>query len=175
VTVQIDVPFADVRGDALRWALDLPARSPLAALDVALPGGRVVRLQVLGASHQVLVRRGDDVLLSETVACGLGDAAPLPSRTRRGGYHFGSRVRRLEEAAFRAEVDALVARLDRVEDALVAGFPGTPYAVTALAVQPRTGNRLDWQTWHAYPQTGELVHTTSRLDLTSDPTEDSDG
>lgn len=166
MTVQIDVPFADVRGAELRWALDLPARAPLAARDVVLPRGGLVRLQVLGASHQVLVRRGDDVLLSETVACGLGGAAPLPSRTRRGGYHFGSQVRQLDEADFRAEVDTLVARLDGAEDAIVAGFPGTPYAVTALAVRPRTGNRLDWETWHAYPQTGELVHTTSRLDLT---------
>jgi hypothetical protein len=169
VTVSIDVPFADVRGDALRWALDLPPAAALAAREVSLPDGRSISLQVLGASHQVLVRRGGDVLLSETAACDLGNAAPLPSRTRRGGYHFGSRVARYGAEAFAAEVSALVARLGEDPDALVGRFPGTPYAVTALAVRTRGSGRIDWQTWHAYPQTGELVHTTSRFDLTEDP------
>lgn len=168
MTVSIDVPFADVRGDALRWALDLPPAEALAVRELSLRDGRSIALQVLGASHQVLVRRGDDVLLSETVACDLGGAAPLPSRTRRGGYHFGSRVARYGAEPFAAEVEALVARLGDDPDALVGRFPGTPYAVTAIAVRTRDSGRLEWHTWHAYPQTGELVHTTSRLDLSED-------
>jgi hypothetical protein len=169
VTVLIQAPFADVRGDALRWALDLPPQAALASHEVPLADGRTVGLQVLGASHQVLVRRGDDVLLSETVACDLADAVPLPARTRRTGYRFDSRVERLAPEPFRTRVAGLVERLDADPQAIVAGFPGTPYAVTAIAVDS-TGPALAWQTWHAYPQTGELIHTTTRLH----PMEDAD-
>ncbi len=169
MTVLVRTPFADVRGDALRWALDLPPRDALAVREVALPDGLTVGLQVLGASHQVLVRRGGDVLLSETVACDLDDALPLPERSRRTGYHFGSSVERLDPEAFRDRVAGIVERLDGRADAIVAGFPGTPYAVTAIALEASRGS-LGWQTWHAYPQTGELIRTSTQLH----PTEDDD-
>lgn len=169
MTVLVQAPFADVRGDALRWALDLPPRDALAVREVALRDGRTVGLQVLGASHQVLVRRGPDVLLSETVACDLDDALPLPERSRRTGYHFSSSVERFEPVAFRDRVVELVDLLDGRADAIVAGFPGTPYAVTAMALD-EDRRTLGWQTWHAYPQTGELIHTSTRLH----PTEDDD-
>lgn len=160
----LEVTFADVSGAALCWALDLPPRPGLAAREVRLDHGLAVELRVLGASHQVLVRRDDEVLLTETVACDLGTAG-MPATTSRGGYDFASEVQHLDGAGLQAEVDALTALGDR-PDALVAAFPGTPYAVTAVALE-RTGHHVAWRTWHAYPQTGELVRTRTRLDLTT--------
>lgn len=157
----LEVPFADVSGAALCWALDLPPRTALATREVRLRGGLVVELRVLGASHQVLLRREDDVLLTETVACDLGTAG-MPGRGGRAGYEFTSVVRRVAAAELRAEVDALTRLGDR-PDALLATFPGTPYAVTAVALSG-SGPAVAWETWHAYPQTGELVRTSARVD-----------
>lgn len=165
--VPIDAPFADVRGDALRWALGLPVRRALASRTVPLDGGLSVALQVLGASHQVLVCREGGVLLSETVACDLPDAAALPAHTAVPGYQFASVVDRLEPSVFASRVDALARELTEDPTAIVAAFPGNPYAVTAIALSPEPA-ALTWQTWHAYPQTGELVHTTTHLDAPED-------
>jgi hypothetical protein len=43
---------------------------------------------------------------------------------------------------------------------LVGVFAGD--AFTALRAEPH-GAGVRWETWHAYPQTGELVHTTGAL------------
>jgi hypothetical protein len=43
----------------------------------------------------------------------------------------------------------------------VATFPGGPLAITALLIQDLAGTTTGWLTWHAYPQTGELVETAS--------------
>lgn len=163
--VPIDVPYADVRGDELRWALGLPARAPLAGRTVRLDDGREIALHVLGASHQVLVRRGRDVLLSETVACDLTGAESLPASAGTLGYCFSSAIAQLPPTTFAERVDHLVRELADDPAAIVAGFPGAPYAVTAIALSTE-GPTLTWQTWHAYPQSGELVHTTTHLDAT---------
>lgn len=162
MTVTIAAPFVDVRGETLRWALGLPELPALAVRELTAEDGRQVQLRVLGASHQVVVRRGAQVVVTETVACDLPASAALPGEVDRGGYRFHSAVERHEPAAFAAAVTALVDQLADDPAAIVAEFPGLPHAVTALAA--RTSGRLGWQTWHCYPQTGELVSTSTLLD-----------
>jgi Protein of unknown function DUF2617 len=155
----VDVPFTDTRADALAFALDLPPLEPLAALTVERFEAPV-ELRLLGASHQVIAGP-----LSETVACLPGRRDPLPDRCARAlpgwSYTFAAVVTAHGgEAAFRRSVETLRDRLADRADALVATFPGSPHAVTAVEVGPRT---LAWRTWHAYPQTREIVMTRSRL------------
>lgn len=159
MTVTVEAPFVDVRGDTLRWALGLAARPALAVREVPVGDGRTLELRVLGASHQVLLRRGRQLLLSETVACDLAGAETLPGRVDRPGYRFGSVVER--PAGFAGAVSRLVGRLAGQDRAIVAEFPGLPHAVTALAART---DGLGWETWHCYPQTGELVRTSTVLD-----------
>ncbi|NYG60461.1 hypothetical protein BJ980_003384 [Nocardioides daedukensis] len=165
---RLAVPFRDVRGAALRWALDLPAREALATKVISLGDGAgvhapVVELRVLGASHQVLVRNGTEEF-SETVACDLVAGEMLPANTARPGYGFTSSTEVLSQSALAERVDDLVQHLDPSPMAIVAGFPGDRLAVTALELSV-TDDVLTWQTWHAYPQAGELVRTHSQLVL----------
>ncbi|KRF10577.1 DUF2617 family protein [Nocardioides sp. Soil796] len=163
MTVQeISVAFADVRAATLRWAVGLPERVALVTRTLEVGHSVVVDLRVLGASHQVLVRdAAGDVLLSETVACDLPGAAAMPEQIGAPGYDFTSGVERLETGDLVARVDLLASSLADDPDALVVSFPGVPHAVTALALR-RTPDAISWESWHAYPQTGELVHTTTR-------------
>jgi hypothetical protein len=76
-------------------------------------------------------------------------------------YSFSVRVDRYDPASFAAEVTA--ARLSADRDGAVLGeFPGAPDAVTALSARP-TARGLHWCTVHAYPQSGEIVRTWTRV------------
>jgi hypothetical protein len=154
VRVALDTPFADVRAEQLTWRLGLEPQPALSVLRVAA-GELTVELRLLGASHQVLV----DGLCSETVACTAGGAG-LPATTRTGGYRFAAHLQRPRDldTAVGAVADALAAH----PDALIGEFAGLPSAVTILhAWATRQG--AAWRTWHAYPQTGELLTTRTTL------------
>lgn len=159
----LSVPFVDVRAADLRWALDLPDLEAVASRDVALDRRTTASLRVLGASHQVVLTRDGTRMLSETVACGLPAASALPGSTGRPGYRFGSTVDRHEPEALSAAVAALAETLTDDPSALLARFPGAVDAVTALRLLPE-----GWETWHAYPNTGELVHTQTSLTPTEE-------
>ncbi|GAA2603289.1 DUF2617 family protein [Actinomadura fulvescens] len=151
--------YTDTRADELSFALGLAAIDALAVL-TAERAGLTVELRLLGASHQVLAGP-----VSETVACLPGRPGPLPGRVNEAlpgwSYDFASStVTHDADAAFGAAVDDLCARLAERDDALTGTFPGSPYAVTALALEQ---HGLGWRTWHAYPQTREIVMTRSRL------------
>ncbi|MGN7248692.1 DUF2617 family protein [Janibacter anophelis] len=158
---RIHVPFADVSAAGLGWALGLPEQPALAEHTIELGDGRALVLRVLGASHQVLVRDGARTLLSETVACGLPGADTLPERVDVDGYLLTSRVERLEGGQLRRAVDALLTDLAEQPRAVIGAFPGDPHAVTALLAGEPTPGTISWRTWHAYPQTGELVTTST--------------
>lgn len=146
----------------LRWATGLAPVKPLAKKPVAC-GPVTVELCVLGASHQVLV--GD---FSETVACGLAGGEPVPAQSLAGPYAFRSKRECFGEAAYAATVNGLVEQLRGDRSAIVAGFPGSELAVTALRAEfaeDADSSAVRWTTWHAYPQTGELVTTESRLEI----------
>ncbi|TDC46325.1 DUF2617 family protein [Actinomadura sp. KC345] len=165
----LDTPYLDARADALSFALGLPPLEALAVLPVER-GGLTVELRLLGASHQVIAGP-----LSETVACLPGDADPLPGRASTSvpgwTYEFAATTAaHSDDTAFARAIEAVCARLADRGDALTGDFPGSRHAVTALALESHaleshaaeeTG--IGWRTWHAYPQTREIVMTRSRL------------
>lgn len=162
---RIAVPFADACAGQLTWALAPATAPPLATLSVALDGA-VVRLAVLGASHQVEASLPGAVACVESVTCEGGDPPFFPGAQERdlGGlfYRFSSRVERFDDAAFAACARRLRLRLSPDPRALVASFPGHPDALTGLVARV-DGRGVAWRTWHAYPLTGELVRTSTRL------------
>jgi hypothetical protein len=141
VLVSLDVPYADSTAGDLSFALGLPLLPALHTLRLS----ETLELRLLGASHQVVAGH-----LVETVACLPGRAPHLPPAVDNLGYRFSSAVEPLD----RAVTAALWRDLAADPRALVGVFPGDPDAVTALRADGR-----GWQTWHAYPQTGELVVT----------------
>ncbi|RCV49183.1 DUF2617 family protein [Marinitenerispora sediminis] len=162
-------PFVDTRAGDLTWTLGHPPTEPLAVRTVTVAGHRV-ELRVLGASHQVLLYGAHGLRLVETVACLPGALTGLPDRASPevadlAGYTFDHHVAVLGPRAFAERVDRVHAEVAAAPGGLVAGFPGSPHAVTALLVR-RSGPRgLAWRTWHAYPQAGELVATATSIVL----------
>lgn len=161
--VSLDAPYVDTSAADLSLALGGPARPALHVLDLALPDGARVHLRLLGASHQVMLTAGGTEL-TETVACLPGHRPELPPVVHDAatGYRFGATVRRPDD--LHAEIAALRAELADDPYALVGVFPGDPDAVTALRVRAGdAGRTVGWQTWHAYPQTNELVWTETTV------------
>lgn len=162
----IETPYADTRAGELTWQLGLPHLDALATLELELIGG-TLELRLLGASHQAVLQVGD-VHLSEVVAC-LGEvSAALPQEAERdlgnGSYSFTSDVLTLDEGTFAERVEELVQGLEGNPRALVGTFPGSPHAVTALVAETDQQG-VTWRTWHAYPQSGELVVTRTVVRL----------
>jgi len=174
VRTRIETRFADSRAADLSLVYGLRPLSALGIHRVTL-GGMTLELRVLGASHQVVI---DD--WSETVAClpdGEGDRlelsvpretidtggrrrpGPPPVRTV-GDYVVQFEATCERPADFAAVVSRIVADCAADDHSLVAEFPGSPLAVTALSAR-EVDDGVCWQTWHAYPQAGELVWTSS--------------
>ncbi|MEV4627427.1 DUF2617 family protein [Micromonospora sp. NPDC049523] len=180
--VTLDTPYADTTAAELSLALGTPELPALHVLDLAHPDrpGVRLRLRLLGASHQVVLQRheggdGDEGReptageLVETVACLPGRSPELPTELAdpATGYRFAARVLRLDPAEMSARTAVLRRELADDPYALIGVFPGGPEAITALrlhlgdptADRPDGGNTIGWRTWHAYPQSGELVET----------------
>lgn len=161
---QLRVPYRDTAADDLVWRLGDPRRPALATLELDVPGGRL-ELRLLGSSHQVLFTAPDTVV-SEVVACGVGDPGLPPAAARAVGawdYRFRAAVHRLPPPRFRGRVERLVARLSDDPAAIVGRFPGSPHAVTALLAGGDGNGAIRWRTWHAYPQDGRLVTTSTTV------------
>jgi hypothetical protein len=156
VKAHIETRFADSRAADLSLAYGLRPLPALGTHRVTL-GGITVELRVLGASHQVVI--GD---WSETVACLPDRAGALPAREEQtvGDYAVRFEARCDRPADFATTVSRIVAECAADTHSLVAEFPGSPLAVTALSAR-ETSAGVCWQTWHAYPQAGELVWTSS--------------
>ena len=86
----------------------------------------------------------------------------MPTKSSDGPYAFASRTECFDAPAYATRVRTLIESLTGDPAAIVAGFPGSALAVTALRADQTDGG-VAWTTWHAYPQTGELVTTESRL------------
>ena len=167
---RLEVAYADTRADELSFALDLPVQPALRALGLEL-AGVALDLRILGYSHQVVVTAGGEPLLTETVARLSGArGAVLPDRheaCRDAGpagilrYSIATSVSPLGDD--RAGVEALILELDRAERAVLGVFPGHRHAFTGLLAGESTPACVEWRSWHAYPGTGELVRTRSRL------------
>ena len=158
----ISAPFIDTAADELVWTLV----DPLATRTVRAAGAEV-ELHVLGASHQVVLRSGEGELV-ETVASLPGVDGGLPDSAGRslrgvGAYRFGSTVEALSRTELSRRVDRLHREVADSTDGLLVAFPGDPLAITALRLTPDSGKPLRWRTWHSYPQSGELVTTTTTV------------
>ncbi|MEU5910984.1 DUF2617 family protein [Micromonospora sp. NPDC047527] len=167
--VSLDTPYVDTCAADLSLALGGPERPALHVRDLTLPGDIRVRLRLLGASHQVVLTApagGDG--LTETVACLPGRPPHLPGvlHDEAGGYRFTATVLRPADGELHDRIAALRADLADAPYALVGVFPGDPDAVTALAVRTDAPDgSVGWRTWHAYPQTSELVLTETVVAL----------
>ncbi|GAA4224269.1 DUF2617 family protein [Actinomadura meridiana] len=186
----LDTPYADARADALSFALGLPPLDALAVLPLER-AGLTVELRLLGASHQIIAGPlSETVACLPGGAEPLPGRAStdVPGWT----YEFAATTAALsDDTAFCRAVEAVCARLADRGDALTGAFPGSRHAVTALALEqtvheranaartrpaqsnptqnnpaqtpPREETGIGWRTWHAYPQTREIVMTRSRL------------
>lgn len=165
----ISAPFVDTSADDLVWTLGHPVAEPLAVRSFAVAGVRV-ELRVLGASHQVVVApESAGRSLVETVACLPGLPGGLPGRAERpGGYRFDSLVENLSREDLTRRVSRLHREVGDAPGGLLVAFPGDDLAVTALHLR-LDGEPLRWRTWHAYPQSGELVTTTSTVSTPPSP------
>ncbi|RKN46457.1 DUF2617 family protein [Micromonospora endolithica] len=165
--VTLHTPYVDTSAAELSLALDDEERPALHVLDLDLPGAVRLRLRLLGASHQVVVR-ASGTTLTETVACLPGRSPDLPGalHDERTGYRFTAAVLRPDGDGLAERVARLRAELADDPYALVGVFPGDVDAVTALSVRPDPPDgTLRWRTWHAYPQTNELVLTETVVAL----------
>lgn len=158
-------PYADTRADMLSLSLDDPDLPALAALTFTVRGASMT-LKLLGASHQVEIvlptaTTGADRVVRETVACSPHRSTPLPRAMERSGYTFAAHTTGPDAQALIATVDGLRRELGHDPHALMGHYPGDVNAVTAIrAVAADDG--VAWQTWHTYPQSGHVVHTSSR-------------
>lgn len=164
--VSLDTAYVDTTVADLGFALGLPCQPALHTLELA-SGGSVLRLRLLGASHQVVLTTPDGEL-SETVACVPGTEPGLPQRVSRRlpgttRYEFGARVRRLPPDRFATAVARLRAA-GRSDSVLAGEFSGAADALTVLGARYSPGD-VSWWTAHAYPQTGELVRTVSKVEV----------
>lgn len=153
---RIETRFADSRAADLSLAYGLRPLPALGTHRVTL-GGLTLELRVLGASHQVVIDGW-----SETVACLPDRPGALPAQESRtvGDYLVRFEASCDHPADFASTVSRIVADCEADPHSLVAEFPGSPLAVTALSARPADGG-VRWETWHAYPQAGELVWTSS--------------
>lgn len=161
---RIAAAYADTSAAQLTLGLGLPALDAYAHLAVPLRDGEL-ELRLLGNSHQVLLRTAT-AEYSEAVACLPSHGEGLPERAERSldgsDYVFRSAVCVRDPDMLAAEARRLVAEYRDQAAALIGVFPGSPSAVTAIAVRP-TPSGVGWRTWHLYPQTGEVVTTSSKV------------
>lgn len=161
---QLAVAPADVSGQRLGLALNVPAPRPLASHSLDHPGGGgALLLGVLGASHVVTVEHARRRFSEEVSCAAVGHGGKLPRRADAPGYRIESRTDARNEASFRRLARELRLRC-RTETGWLGGtFPGDDAALTALAAEP-DGTGWRWQTWHLYPAVagGTVVRTASR-------------
>jgi hypothetical protein len=156
VRAHIETRFADSRAADLSLAYGLP-RLPAVGEHHVMLHGVAIELRLLGASHQVIIGSW-----SETVACLPDRADTLPAREELVDnglcFQFAAQTLRLVGPALSDRVAGIIRECTLDENAIVGSFPGSPLAITAIrAWEEKAGTA--WRTWHAYPQTRELVET----------------
>lgn len=159
MNVKLDLPFVDTRADQLRFSLRPQAQDVLCARELRL-GDCTIHLRVLGASHQVEVRSGTRELF-ETVACHAQESDLLPQQAFNDDYRFEHLTMRYTSMAqFGDKVDAILAAWSEDPCSVVATFGDDRLALTGLRAH-ETADGVGWSTFHCYPQTAEIVATTS--------------
>ncbi len=104
--------------------------------------------------------------LSEVVACVPGVEGTLPAQLSSswagGEYTFRSECLVLGRDEHARRSRTLLRRLGAEPNALVGVFPGLADAFTGIRCRA-AGAAIAWETWHSYPQSGELVRTAGTL------------
>lgn len=151
--------YKDAKAADLRLSLDLGQRPGLLSKTFQAPWGFVCAT-ILGASHQIRIfERPARVTFSETVACDEAAGQPL-EMTRVNTDRYKWNVQPQIHVPTPREFEASVRMLRSLKTALILEFPGHVGAITALHVVTLEHGAY-WTTYHAYPQTGELVATMS--------------
>jgi hypothetical protein len=174
VLIEVRRPYVDVSATDLSLTHGAPPAPAIEILRETI-GGYALELRLLGFSHQALVDGGG--ALSETVACVPGATGALPQRRSDGRYDFRARVERHPRDGYAARAASVLAAAAGDPHALAGVFAAEPRAgavdgtamqrpampaFTALAARPLpSGDGIAWTTWHGYPQTGEIVVTSS--------------
>lgn len=161
----LEVPYTDTRAADLVWTLTQPVIPALASLTIVDDETfSSLELRILGASHQVVLGLAGCQVV-ETVACLPGQQPHLPPMAGRevGGrdYRFRSHVASVPAGRIHAQAKSLrqlaAARPGRTA---IGEFPSSPDAMTALAVATPG---LRWQTWHLYPNSSQIVTTSTEV------------
>lgn len=167
-------PFADTRASDLRFSAGRAHRRGRRGLPPALAecpgpqvGGATSTLRVLGASHQVVLDF-PGCRWVETLSCGTdGEPVVFPNGNVQliGDWAYACRLE-LEVCPDRAAMAAASASLDQLQHEVRLGvrFAGDPDARTVVGASvghDGAAEVLTWETWHLYPQHGEIVHTVS--------------
>ncbi|GAA2150083.1 DUF2617 family protein [Actinomadura napierensis] len=189
----LDAPYRDARADGLSFALGLPPLDALAVLPVERGGLTVQLRLLGASHQVIAGPLSETVACLEGDAAEPLPGSTATTLTGWDYRFTATTAVHDDDAAFGRAVDAVCARLADRGDALTGAFPGSRHAVTALALDgappgmvpagrgsagrvpagrapdgatpggtgPRAG--IGWRTWHAYPQTREIVMTRSRL------------
>jgi hypothetical protein len=166
VLIRLDPPPAGLRASDLTLAFDAPVEPAAGVLRIDA-GRFALEVRLQGWSHQAVVAG----VVCETVACGSAADGGLPSRAglEAAGavYSFTARIQRFEPFAYAAAARRAISAAAADPQGLVGIFP---IADTGAAAEGFTALRakvlprgVTWDTWHGYPQTGELVVTRSAL------------
>lgn len=153
----LEVPYADTGADQLSLSFDEPLLPALSSVHCAFACAGVT-LRLLGASHQVCVAVADTEIV-ETLACLPGRSRTLPPTFDMHSISFRARIERHDGASLTA-LTAQVSDQAAGPHSLIGHYPGHPNAFTAI-VATDLGHGARWDTWHAYPQTGDVVITSS--------------
>lgn len=163
----IPAPFVDTRAADLALTLSEPALPAVAVRALELEDVHV-ELRLLGASHQVAVRRDDHELI-ETLACLPSGPTALPESLRArdplGDYSTSVTVRMLTADELTRTVERLLERYADDDRYVIGLFPGHPLATTGIGLTDSGPDTVAWRSWHSYPQELRLVLTDSLLQL----------
>jgi hypothetical protein len=162
----ITVPYADVRAADLTLELGLARVPALEVLRVPLGPG-LLELRLLGHSHQARAEL-PGAAFSETVRCAPGARGGLPASSTDAAGPLVLRLHRRRRAARPARARR---RSRRGSPPIRAGSwaSSAPIPAPSRPCAPRrrppggAAGGLAWETWHAYPQSGELVRTRAEV------------
>lgn len=149
MTLTTTAPFVDTSPADLTFVLNA---SEQPALAVSRFGP--LELRILGASHQV--RIGD---WTETLACLTGHKAHVPDLYHEPGYEFMATTQAFTHADLTRKVQQIRDAVSGTKS-LTMTFQGNPLALTAIRAES-TPDTAIWETWHVYPNTGQIVTTRS--------------
>ncbi|ETD34209.1 DUF2617 family protein [Williamsia sp. D3] len=155
------VPYSDTSADQLALSFDEPLLPALSTVRCQFDNADLT-LRLLGASHQVsaVTALGETV---ETLACLPGQHRELPSTLQTPTVSFRARTER-HNARSLSVLGAQISDRATGPHALIGHYPGSPDAFTAI-IAADLGDRIRWDTWHAYPQTGDVVITSSLVQV----------